>query len=190
MDIVQKQLATILSRAWWVILLRGLIAIAFSILAWTRPGISLVTLVWIFGLYTMADGILGVGSAIAGREEHEHWVVLLLGGLISIGIGVLTFVAPGITALALLFYIAIWAIATGLLQIVAAIRVRKEIQGEWFLVLGGLVSVIFGVFLMSRPGAGALALLWVIAAYASVFGVLLVILALRARTFGKQLAAS
>lgn len=190
MDIVQKQLATILSRTWWVILLRGLIAIAFGILAWTQPGISLVTLVWIFGIYTMGDGILGVAGAIAGREEHEHWVVLLLWGLISIGIGVLTFVAPGITALALLFYIAIWAIATGVLQIVAAIRVRKEIRGEWFLILGGLVSVVFGMFLMSRPAAGALALLWVIAAYASIFGVLLVILAFRARRFGKGLAVS
>jgi uncharacterized membrane protein HdeD (DUF308 family) len=188
MNMVEKRLATILSRTWWVILLRGLIAIAFGVLTWLRPGISLATLVLFFGAYVLVDGILGVGTALAGRREHEHWWVLLLWGLIDIGVGILTFTAPGLTALALLFYIAIWAIATGVLEIVAAIRLREEIKGEWLLVLGGLVSVVFGAFLMSRPAAGALALLWLIASYAVIFGILLVILAFRARRFGKQLA--
>jgi uncharacterized membrane protein HdeD (DUF308 family) len=114
--------------------------------------------------------------------------VLLLGGLLGIGVGVLTFFAPGITALALLFYIAVWAIATGVLELVAAIRLRKEIEGEWWLIPGGLASVVIGVLLMARPGAGALALLWLIAAHAVVFGLLLVMLAFKARTFGSQVA--
>jgi len=130
----------------------------------------------------MADGILGVWSAVAGRKEHEHWWVMLLGGLLGIAVGVLTFLAPGVTALVLLFYIAIWAIATGVLQLVIAVRLRKEIRGELLLVLGGLASVLFGILLVVRPEAGALAVLWLIATYAVFFGVLLVMLALKVRS--------
>ncbi|HTT10288.1 MAG TPA: HdeD family acid-resistance protein [Burkholderiaceae bacterium] len=183
MDGLEKRLASMLSRNWWLLLLRGIAAIAFGVLTWFQPGISLGALVLLFGAYSMADGILGVWAAIAGRKEHEDWWVLLLGGLLGVGIGILTFVAPGITALALLFYIAIWAIATGVLEIVAAIRLRKEIKGELFLILAGLASVAFGVVLIAQPGAGALALLWLVASYAVVFGVLLVILAFRVRRF-------
>jgi len=186
MNITENQLSTILSRNWWVLLLRGLAAIAFGILAWLQPGISLAALVLLFGTYIMADGILGVWTAIAGRKEREHWWVLLLWGLVGIGVGTLTFLAPGITALALLFYIAVWAITTGVLEIVAAIHLRKEIKGEWLLVLGGLASVVFGCLLLVQPGVGALALLWLIATYAVVFGVLLVMLAFKMRAFGSQ----
>jgi uncharacterized membrane protein HdeD (DUF308 family) len=189
MELVKDRLAAILSRNWWVLLLRGIVAIVFGVLAWLQPGISLAALVLLFGAYSMVDGILGAWTAIAGRKEHEHWWVLLLEGLVGIGVGILTLFAPGVTALALLFYIAIWAIATGVLEIVAAIRLRKEIEGEWLLVLGGLASVAFGVLLMARPGAGALAVLWIIAAYAVVFGVILVVLAFKARSFGRSLAA-
>jgi uncharacterized membrane protein HdeD (DUF308 family) len=108
----------------------------------------------------------------------------------TVVIGILTFLVPGITALALVFYIAIWAIATGVLEIVAAIRLRKEIEGEWQLILSGLVSVVFGVILMAQPGVGALAVLWLIAAYAVVFGVLLVILAFKARSFVSEAVRS
>lgn len=190
MNIAENQLVKVFSRNWWVLLLRGLVAIAFGVLAWLQPGISLAALVLLFGVYVMADGILGAWMAIAGRKEHEHWWVLLLGGLLGIGVGILTFVAPGITALVLLFYIAAWAIATGVLEIVAAIRLRKEIEGEWLLILGGLASVVFGGLLMIQPGAGALALVWLIATYAVVFGILLVTLAFRVRRFGSQATRS
>ncbi len=183
MNVIEKRLASILNRSWWLLLLRGLVAIAFGVLTWLQPGISLAALVLLFGAYSMADGILGCWTAIAGRNEHEDWWVLLLGGLLGIGIGILTFLAPGLTALALLFYIAIWAIATGVLEIVAAIRLRREIQGEWWLILAGLASVAFGVLLVAQPGAGALSVLWLIASYAIVFGVLLVILAFKVRGF-------
>lgn len=190
MDLVEKKMAAILHNTWWVLLLRGLAAIAFGMLTWILPTISLSALVLLFGAYVMADGILGAWAAVAGRKEHEYWWVLLLGGLLGIGVGVMTFISPGITALVLLFYIAIWAIATGMLQIVAAIRLRKEIEGEWWLILGGLASVVFGVLLVAQPGAGALAVLWLIAAYAVFFGILLVMLAFKARAFGKQASGS
>src|SRR5262245_27372471 len=179
----EDRLASILSRGWWLLLLRGMTAIAFGVLTWFQPGISLAALVLLFGAYSLADGLLGIWTAIAGRKDHEYWWVLLLRGLIGTGVGILTFLAPGLTALALLFYIALWAIATGALEGVATTRLRKEIEGEWLLILAGLASMLFGVLLMSRPGAGALAVLWLIAAYAMVFGVLIVVLAFRARRF-------
>ncbi len=188
MDGAEKQLATILSRSWWVLLLRGLVAIAFGVVGWLQPGISLAALLLLFGAYSLADGILHVWSAVAGRNEHEHWWVMLLGGLVGIGVGVVTFLAPGVTALALVFYIAIWAIATGVLGIATAIRLRKEIEGEWLLILAGSVTVAFGVMLMAQPGAGALSLLWLIATYAVFFGVLLVLLAFKVRRFGARAA--
>lgn len=183
MSYIEHRLASVLSRHWWLLLLRGLVAIAFGILTWVQPGISLAALVILFGAYSMVDGILATWTAIAGGKENDYRWVLLLEGLLGIGIGVLTFAAPGITALALLFYIAIWAIATGVLEIAAAIRLRNEIKDEWWLVLAGVASVIFGVILAARPGAGALALLWLIASYAVLFGVLLVILAFKTRRF-------
>jgi len=190
MNIVEGRLAAILSRNWWALLLRGLVAIAFGVLTWTQPAISLAALVLLFGVYALVDGVLGVWTAISGRKDHEDWWVLLLWGLLGIGVGIMTLMAPGVTAFALLFYIAAWAVATGVLEIVAAVRLRKVIKGEWWLVLGGLASIIFGVLLMAHPGAGALAVLWLIAAYAIIFGVLLVILAFRLRGFGKQLVSA
>jgi len=190
MHTVEKRLAAILFRNWWVLLLRGLVAIAFGLLIWFQPGISLAALVLLFGAYSMADGILGVWTAIAERKEREHGWLLLLEGLLGIGIGTLTFMVPGITALVLVFYIAIRAIAMGVLEIVVAIHLRKEIKGEWLLILSGLASVVFGVIVMARPGLGALAVLWLIAAYAVIFGLLLVILAFKARSFLRAVARS
>lgn len=151
MSSIETRLASILSLTWWVLMLRGVLAIVFGVLTWRQPEISVTLLILFFGAYILADGVLGVYSAVAGRKDHDDWWVLLIWALISVGVGILTFLAPGITALALLFYIAIWAIATGVLQILAGIRLRKQIQGEWLLILGGLASVIFGVFMMAQP---------------------------------------
>ena len=183
----RDKLAAILSRNWWLLFLRGVVAVSFGVLAFQKPGLSLASLVLCFGAYALADGVIAVFSACAGRVEREHWWVLLLEGLVGIGVGVLTLFAPGVVALTLLFYIAVWAIATGVLEIVAAIRLRKEIEGEWLLMSGGLVSVGFGALLMAQPGAGALAVLWLIATYAVAFGLLLMVLALRARGFWRRL---
>lgn len=188
MSFVENQLAAALSRNWWVLLLRGIVAITFGVLAWVAPGASIAALVLFFGAYVLVDGILGIVTAISGRKENESWWALLLWGLVGVGVGILTFAVPGLTAMALLFYIAIWAIGTGVMEIVTAIRLRKELTGEWLLVLGGLVSVLFGVILMAHPGAGALTLIWLIGVYAVLFGILLVILAFRVRSLGRQLA--
>ena len=189
MDGIDERISNVLSRGWSFLLFRGIAAIAFGLLTWVWPGISLTALVLLFGFYALVDGLLAVWAAIAGRGASEYWWVLLLGGFVGIGVGLLAFTHQDLTALALLFYIAVWAIATGVLEIFAAIRVRKEVTGEWRLILAGLVSVAFGAFLLARPNAGALTVLWVIATYAIFFGILLVMLAFKVRSFSKQLAA-
>ena len=170
----------LLARHWWLFLLRGLISILFGVLAFVWPGITLASLVLVFGAFAFADGVFALVGAVRGGGR-EPWWLLILEGLVGIGIGIITVVSPGITALALLFYIAIWAIATGVLEIGSAIALRKEIEHEWLLGLSGLASVVFGVLLIARPGAGALTVLWLIGGYALVFGVLLVMLSFRAR---------
>jgi uncharacterized membrane protein HdeD (DUF308 family) len=188
-DALRERLAAVLSDRWWVLLVRGLIAIAFGVIVYTQPGISLAMLVLLFGAFSLADGVLGVWTAFSSRKDHDNWWVLLLWGLVGIGIGIITFLAPGITALALLFYIAVWAIVIGVLQVIAAVRLRREIEGEWLLGLAGVISIAFGVLLLARPGAGALAVLWIISVYAVLTGILLILLAFKVKSFGRKLAA-
>ncbi|RMX05032.1 HdeD family acid-resistance protein [Corticibacter populi] len=183
---VEQYLAGVLSRSWWLLLLRGIAAIVFAIFAWLQPEITVAVLVLLFGAYSMADGILGIWTAISGRKDNAYWWVLLLWGLVGIGIGVLTVIAPAAVTLALLIYVAVWAIATGVLQIIAAVRLRKEIEGEWLLGLAGVLSVVFGILLVAQPGLGILTLLWLLAGYTLVFGIVLIVLAFKARSFGHK----
>jgi uncharacterized membrane protein HdeD (DUF308 family) len=170
-----------LSRYWWAFVVRGIFAILFGILAYAWPGITLATLIIFFGAYVLIDGILLAIKTIGKWGERDDRWLLLLEGLLGIGIGVITFVAPGITAVALIFFIAAWSLATGVLEIAAAIRLRKEIQGEGWMILSGIASIVFAVLVMFFPGAGALGLLWLIAAYAIVFGVILIIAGVKLR---------
>jgi uncharacterized membrane protein HdeD (DUF308 family) len=182
-------LSHILSRYWWATLIRGCVWVLFGVVVFARPGISLVTLTFLFGLFALADGIVNVMSAI-GAQEHENWWLLLLSGVLGIIVGALTFFNPGATALMLLFFIALWAIVTGIVEIVAAVQLRNEIKGEFWYGLGGLMSVAFGVFLLARPGAGALAVLWLIASYAMLFGTIQILLAFEARSFVNRLTGA
>ncbi len=185
---MEHRLAGVLCRNWWVLLLRGLVAIAFGLLAWLQPEISLAVLVLLFGAYSMADGLLSVAMALAGRRQDDNWWLLLIEGLLGAIVGILAFAAPTAMGLALLFCIAAWAILTGFLEVVLAIALRKETTGEWRLALAGVASVLFGAVLMAQPRASAIALLWLIALYAVLFGLLLVLLAFKVRGLGKLLA--
>lgn len=186
MNPIENKLAAILSQNWWVLLLRGLVAIAFGVLVFAQPGISLAALILLFGAYSLADGLLSAWTGIAKRKQQTHWWMLLISGVLGIGVGIMTFIVPGITALVLLFFIAIRAMLIGVFEVVAAMHLRKEIKGEWMLVLSGLLSIVFGVILIAQPGVGALAVLWIIATYAILLGGLLVVLAFKARSFGKR----
>jgi len=173
--------ADMLARSWWAIALRGLASIIFGILAFVMPGVTLAVLVLLFGAYALVDGIFNVVAAISGRSGARSWWMLLLEGLVSVAAGLVAFFMPGLTALTLVYVISAWAIITGVLEIVGAIRLRKVITNEWWLALGGVLSIVFGVLIAAAPGAGALALVFWIGAYALIFGVLLVGLGFRLR---------
>ena len=168
-----------LGRNWGWIVLRGVAAVLFGVLAFVLPGITLAVLVIVWGAYALADGILSLIAAYRVRDQGKPFWSLVIVGLLGIAAGIVTFIWPGMTALLLLIFIAAWAIVMGIFQIIAAIRLRKEIQNEWLLGLSGVLSVLFGIIMFVQPGAGAIAVIWVIAAYAIVFGVLLIWLGLR-----------
>ena len=168
-------------RHWWVPVIRGIAAIIFGIIAFTHPVMAAATLVLFFGAWVLIDGIFRVVGAIGHRADKD-WASDLVIGILGIIIGLLTFHAPGVTALALVIYIAAWALMTGATEIALAIKMRREIKGEWFLILMGLASIIFAGFLLWNPLAGAAALIWIIAWYAVIFGVLAIFFGFRLRS--------
>lgn len=170
-----------LARNWWAVGLRGLCALLFGVVVFFWPGISLLMLVLLFGAYTLLDGVFAIVSTVRAAKSQKRWWLFLLQGITGIIVGIAAVIWPGITALVLLYLIAAWAIVTGVFEIVAAVQLRKEIEGEWLLALSGIASVVFGVLLVGFPGAGALAVVWIIGAYSMLFGILLMILAFRLR---------
>ena len=187
MDVRAEVDAAALAKSWWVVALRGVAAILFGVLAVLIPGITLFAIVLLFGSYALIDGGLAVVAAIRRRKGEGLWWALLLEGLVSIAAGVVAFVMPGLTALALIYVIGVWAIFTGVLEVVAAIRLRRQIQGEWWLALTGVLSIVFGGLVLLAPGAGALALVLWIGAYSIVFGILLLALAFRLRSMRDEI---
>jgi len=169
-----------LAENWWLLLLRGIAAIIFGILAFMWPVLTLLTLTFLWGAYAVVDGVCALWEAVAGRGGHmgsRFWLAIV--GIAGIIAGLLAFAWPGITAFVLLMFIAAWAIVTGLFEIWGAIQLRKEIEGEWLLILSGLLSVAFGVILLVRPGVGALAVVWLIGWYAILAGAIYIALAFR-----------
>jgi uncharacterized membrane protein HdeD (DUF308 family) len=168
-------------RYWWILALRGLVAIIFGILAFVLPKMTLLTLVFLFGIYALVNGILALVHAFSAPKGYPRFGAMIFSGVISIAAGVIAFIWPGITALSLVLLIAAWAIIGGISEIATAIRLRHFIRHEWLMVLAGAVSVVLGVAILLRPAAGALALLWWIGGFAIAFGILLVALAFRVR---------
>jgi uncharacterized membrane protein HdeD (DUF308 family) len=171
-----------LSQNWWLLALRGVLAILFGVLVWFWPVAAWIVVVASFAAFALLDGVVAIMAAIKGQPKRAWWWALVAEGVLGISAGVFALVLPGLTQLALLFLIAYWSIITGIFQIVAAIRLRKEIKGEWLFGLSGVLSVLFGVGVVFMPVAGALAIAWLIAAYSIAFGVLLVALAFRLRS--------
>ena len=165
-----------LARHWWVFLVRGLVAIAFGLLALFYPAATLVTLILFYGVFALVDGVFAVVSAIRGTGMGSRWWLALV-GVLGIIAGLVTFFWPGITALALLTVIGVWALIYGIFEIIGAIRLRKEIDNEWLLLIHGVLAVLFGLMVLVRPGAGAVALIWLIGSFALASGIVLVVLA-------------
>jgi uncharacterized membrane protein HdeD (DUF308 family) len=178
-----------LKRHWWVPVIRGIAAIVFGVVAFVYPGITIATLVLFFGAWVLIDGIFRVVGAIGHRASDPDWGWHIVIGLVGIIVGLLTFHAPQITALALIIYIAAWALMVGVTEIAFAIKLRREIKGEWFLILMGLASIIFAILLLWNPVAGAAAVIWLIAWYAVVLGILAIFFGFRLRSLRPPLAA-
>ena len=170
-----------LARNWWAPVVRGAAGIIFGILTFVMPIVSLGALVLLFGAYALVDGIFNVLAAVSGRTRGMPWWALLLAGLVGIAAGLVTLFMPALTALLLAYVIAGWAMAIGVLEILAAIRLRQVITNEWWLGVSGALAILFGVFMMLAPGAGALAMVLWIGAYAFVYGIFLVALGIRLR---------
>jgi uncharacterized membrane protein HdeD (DUF308 family) len=178
-----------LSKHWWLLLLRGIAAIVFGVLAFIWPGLTLLTLVILYGVFAIFDGVLAFAALFGrtGPEVPKWWLVLT--GILDIGAGLIALFWPGITALVLIIFIGAWAIVRGVMEIIAAIQLRKEIEGEWLLVLAGVLSVLFGLGVLIYPGAGAVALAWLIGIYAIAIGVVMIMLALRLRRHHAAMSA-
>jgi uncharacterized membrane protein HdeD (DUF308 family) len=168
------------AQNWWVVVLRGVLAILFGVLAMFWPSLTIEVLILLFGAYALVDGAFAVYAAISNNVEGRRWWVLLE-GIVGIVAGIVAFVWPGLTAFALLYLIAAWAIVTGVFEIMAAVELRRQITGEWVLVANGVLSVIFGLLVTFFPGAGALGVIWMIAVYAWIFGALMVMLGFQMR---------
>jgi uncharacterized membrane protein HdeD (DUF308 family) len=170
-----------LAKGWWILLLRGIASIIFGVLAFIWPGLTLVTLVLLYGAFALVDGVLSLIAAFTGSAKPVPTWWLVVVGILGIAAGIVTFLWPGITAILLILFIGAWALVHGIFEIIGAIQLRKEIDNEWMLILGGVLSVVFGAIVLIAPGAGALGLIWAIAAYSIVFGITFVALALRLR---------
>lgn len=177
----------ILQRAWWLVLGRGILAVIFGILALAWPGITVWALVFVWGVYAIVDGISEIGIALRGSRglgTGGRWVLAIL-GLFGIAAGIVAFVWPSITALVLAYLIGFWAIVIGVGEIIAAVRLRKEIDNEWLLALAGVLSIVVGALLVIAPGAGVLGLVTVLAIFAVAWGVTLIMLSFRIRRIGE-----
>lgn len=174
-----------LANNWWALLVRGVLAILFGVVALTLPEATLSALVFAWGMYALVSGIFAVVAAVSGAPTGRRWV-LAVEGAIGIAAAGVTFLQPRLTATILLFLVALWALIGGALLFVAAFRLRKEITGEFWLGLAGVISVAFGVLLFAQPSAGAMAVVWLIGMHAIVFGVIWCALSIRLHSIKKR----
>jgi uncharacterized membrane protein HdeD (DUF308 family) len=171
----------VLARNWWALALRGALAVLFGVLAFIVPGVTLGVLILLFGAYSLVDGVFAILAGLRAAQRHERWWPLALEGLVDIVVGVIALAMPAAAALALLYVVSAWAIVTGVFRIAAAVRLRREIQGEWFLILNGVLSVLFGVAIIVFPAVGLVTLVWIVGMYAVLVGVVFLALAFRLR---------
>ncbi|HEX2741771.1 MAG TPA: HdeD family acid-resistance protein [Rubrobacter sp.] len=180
MSLTQPQpILPMVAGNWWALLLRGIAAVLFGLAALFWPGLTLYVLVIFFGAYVLVDGVFAIAAGIRG-SGGRGWL-LLAEGVLGVLAGLVALFWPGISALVLLYVIAAWAIFTGILKVVIAISLRREIENEWLMILSGVLSVVFGVVLAALPGVGLLSLVWLVGIYALIFGVALIVLGFRVR---------
>jgi uncharacterized membrane protein HdeD (DUF308 family) len=173
-------MCAVLAENWWAMALRGVFGILFGLIALFAPGPTILSLILLFSAYMLVDGVFGIISAVRAAGRHERWGLLLLEGLVNIAAGVIAFLLPGLTVIVFVLLMAAWALVSGGLMLGAAFKLTQQ-HGRWWLALGGVVSMIYGVLLAIAPLIGALVLTWWLGAYALAFGVILLVLAFRLR---------
>jgi uncharacterized membrane protein HdeD (DUF308 family) len=169
---------------------RGVLAILFGFLVWVWPGLTLLVFTFMFGIFAIAGGVFALLSAMRAADRRERWWLLAASGVVSIIIGILAFVWPVHAAIVVLYLIAIWAIVTGVLEIVAAFRSREAASQEWLLILGGVISIVLGALLLAFPGRGLLALVWLIGLWAVVYGILEIVHAFTGRSYRMPMSST
>ena len=179
---------SVANAVWWLVLLRGILLAIFGIIALVSPGIALLALVWVFGLFAILEGVVAIVIGIRSRGE-PHWVWTVAQGVISVLAGIVALVWPGLTALALLFVVAFWAIVLGIGEIAGAFASRRTGSSGWgWTLAAGILNVIFGIALLMWPAAGILALVWLVGIFTLAGGIVLVVLAFKVRSIAKSAA--
>ena len=177
----QDSIPVVYHPAWWAVLLRGVAAIVLALVTFAVPGITIAFLATLFGIYALIDGVLAIVSTVRAVQGHRRWGAFLFEGVVGLLFGIYALVSPFAAAAVLVTVVAIWALLTGALEITAAFRMRRNIKGEWFLIIAGILSILFGILLFVEPITGAVILVYFLAGYALIFGILLVLLAFRVR---------
>lgn len=179
-----------LARWWWTYILRGVIAIAFGVVAFVSPPATIAALVLLFGAWALVDGVFHIAGAIRDRSRNRSWWLAVLEGVVSIIAGALALAFPAFAAVSLLLIIAAWSIVTGVVEVVMAIRLREQITGELWLAIAGILSIVFGVLLILFPTSGAITIVWIIGAFAIVFGIAMIALGWRLRGIHQRASAA
>jgi uncharacterized membrane protein HdeD (DUF308 family) len=186
---LQNMGAQVVLQNWWMMALRGVLAIIFGLVALFFPGIALLAFITVFAVYAIIDGIIAVVEAIRERATANRWWWVLIEGILSILAGIFAIVYPGVTALVLLYIVAAWAILTGIMEIVTAVTLREYLSREWALIIAGALSIVFGIILFVRPGLGLLSILWLVGVYSIIFGVLFIVRAFQFRSRASSVTA-
>ena len=171
-----------LGRNWWMVALRGILAVAFGLYALFVPGLALAAIIMAFGVVVLLGGILAIVAGVRRRAEHQPSWAFIVEGIVCVAFGLLALIKPGATALAWLYLISGFAVVSGILHIVAGVELRKQVEGEWALILNGILTTVLGILMVLLPWAGLLSLVWLVGAYSLFFGVLLLVLAIRLRS--------
>lgn len=179
-----------LTQFWWLIVLRGVVSVIFAVVAFTRPQLAFEALIFVLGIFLFADGVTALILGVRMRGHDDDWWAMLLEGMLGIGLGLIALVNPELTAAGLVLVLAVWFLVTGVFEIAAAIKLRKEIDNEWLLGLAGVVSVALGALMIFNPNAGAVSIMWWLGFYAAAFGLLLLGLGLRMRRIHKKLQSA
>ena len=186
MTMAMPQVTQGLTSNWWALALRGVLAILFSLLALTRPGITLAAIVLLVGAYMFVDGVFAIIAALRGMRAGDRWGWMLVEGILGIVAGIIVFRTPATGALVLLWLVAFWAITHGIAEIAAGVKLRKIIEGEWLLILAGALSLALGIFILMRPGIGLVLMVTWIGVYAMFAGIVTLMLAFKVRRWSHE----